>query len=192
VTLHAEHESLTRLLEPLYKGAARRVGKGRGTQRGRESLWAHRLMVIAVHRERCGAITEDLRELGATLHIERMRECRRCWIRCANLPLNMLQQRTTTVHIQELQSATDAKNRNATAIGGVERGPLQRIARWLNVDSAIVGLGVARRINVGATREEQAVHLREGGGALLVVGTSAQQNRNSTSASNAIGVARID
>jgi hypothetical protein len=66
----------------------------------------------------------------------------------------MLQQRSAAVHIQELQAATDAKHGNAATISGIKGGPLQRIARRLNADSAINGFVVSRRINVGTTGKE--------------------------------------
>jgi hypothetical protein len=110
VTLDPKDESIARLLKPLNQDPAWRVGVGGGDEFRGESLWRHRLVVIAIHREWRALITEDRGESGCRLHVQWMRERRRCRIRRTNLSVDMLQQAPTAMHIQELHAAADAKD----------------------------------------------------------------------------------
>jgi hypothetical protein len=70
----------------------------------------------------------------------------------------VLVQRAALGDVDHLDAAADAEDRLAGGAGGAVEGDLERVA--LRVDDAQVGLGrlpEARRIDVGAAREQQGV-----------------------------------
>jgi hypothetical protein len=191
VTLHAKDESFARRLESFNEDAARRIRKGGGTKSSGESLWRHRLVVIAVHGERRAYATEDLGEARPLLHVEWVRQCRSRWICGANLSLHMLQQAATAMNIQQLHPAADAKDWESTCVCCGDRLPLQRVASHIHLDRAIDRFTVSIWMHIGTAGEEETLHAGEGGGPLRSRRCCGDEDRQTTGAADPIGIARV-
>jgi DNA polymerase III delta subunit len=78
-------------------------------------------------------IAKDRGESSCRLHVEWMRERRRCWICRTNLSIHMLQEAAAAMHIQELHAAADAEDWELSRVGGGDRLPLQRVTRRVHL-----------------------------------------------------------
>ena len=149
------------------------------------------LGVVAVDGDVSSNITEDLLVTRPLLHVGWVGQCWRCRIRCADLPVDMLQQAATAMHIQELHPATDAEDRKRARIRSGDRLPLQLIARNIHLNGAINCFVVAIWMYVRTTREEEPLHAGEGGRALLCGCVGGDQDRQPAGATDPIGVSRV-
>ena len=107
------------------------------------------------------------------------------------VPLDVLEDRPAREDVDRLEPAADPEHRQAPHLG---RGPglgLELVAVGLDVSRAVDRLAVARRVDVGAAREEEPVHRREGSGADAGVGGRVEDERRGAVARHAIRVEAV-
>ena len=164
MALQPEHEAPVGGLETLDEVTGRAARPGVGNEPGCQVRRQHRLVVVGVHAEHAATRVgreEDAREPRAGRHANRVDLGRSPPEGRPEMAIDMLEEAAAGEHVDRLEPATDPEDRQATFLRDGPRVGLERIARRFDGGRPALGRPIARRVEVCATAQQQAIHRRE-------------------------------